>query len=177
MLLLLGLLSLLTAADEVRHADAQHRATSDPSEGHAVKTGEREANLLGVADGDVDFTSLDIGSGIFRNGQRIITRSVVKGAEGDIGTTLVILRRTDRNLLKFCRIILIICLNGKGEGISNGIFVVWRLNLSYLVGTSIKALYFNLSFIVRRELEIIRNILVAKVHKLASNDLSVWTIF
>lgn len=38
-LLLLGLLSLLTAADEVRHADAQHRATSDPSEGHAVETG------------------------------------------------------------------------------------------------------------------------------------------
>ena len=42
-LLLLGLLSLLTAADEVRHADAQHRAASDPSEGHAVKTGQREA--------------------------------------------------------------------------------------------------------------------------------------
>lgn len=40
-LLLLGLLSLLTAADEVRHADAQHRATSDPSEGHAVETGQR----------------------------------------------------------------------------------------------------------------------------------------
>lgn len=38
-LLLLGLLSLLTAADEVRHADAQHRATSNPSEGHAVETG------------------------------------------------------------------------------------------------------------------------------------------
>lgn len=38
-LLLLGLLSLLTAADEVRHADAQHRATSDPSEGHTVETG------------------------------------------------------------------------------------------------------------------------------------------
>lgn len=40
-LLLLGLLSLLTAADEVSHADAQHRATSDPSEGHAVETGQR----------------------------------------------------------------------------------------------------------------------------------------
>ena len=53
-LLLLGLLSLLTAADEVRHADAQHRATSDPSEGHAVKTGQREANLLGIANGDVE---------------------------------------------------------------------------------------------------------------------------
>lgn len=53
-LLLLGLLSLLTAADEVSHADAQHRATSDPSEGHTVKTGEREANLLGIANGDVE---------------------------------------------------------------------------------------------------------------------------
>ena len=53
-LLLLGLLSLLTAADEVRHADAQHRATSDPREGHAVKAGEREANLLGIANGDVE---------------------------------------------------------------------------------------------------------------------------
>lgn len=51
-LLLLGLLSLLTAADEVRHADAQHRATSDPSEGHAVKTGQREAGALLVLDGD-----------------------------------------------------------------------------------------------------------------------------
>ena len=51
-LLLLGLLSLLTAADEVRHADAQHRATSDPSEGHAVETGQREAGGLLVLDGD-----------------------------------------------------------------------------------------------------------------------------
>ena len=51
-LLLLGLLSLLTAADKVRHANAQHRATSDPGEGHAVKTGEREAGALLVLDGD-----------------------------------------------------------------------------------------------------------------------------
>ena len=55
-LLLLGLLSLLTAADEMRHANAQHRATSDPSEGHAVKTGKGEANLLGIANGDVEGT-------------------------------------------------------------------------------------------------------------------------
>lgn len=53
-LLLLGLLGLLTAADEVRHANAQHRATSDPSEGHAVETGEREARALLVLDGDGD---------------------------------------------------------------------------------------------------------------------------
>ena len=53
-LLLLGLLSLLTAADEMSHADAQHRATSDPSEGHAVETGQREADMLGIANGDVE---------------------------------------------------------------------------------------------------------------------------
>ena len=53
-LLLLGLLSLLTAADEVRHANAQHRATSDPSEGHTVKAGEREVNPLDIADGNVE---------------------------------------------------------------------------------------------------------------------------
>ena len=50
---LLGLLGLLTAADEVCHADAQHRATSDPSEGHAVETGQRGAGIaLLVLDGD-----------------------------------------------------------------------------------------------------------------------------
>lgn len=50
-LLLLGLLSLLTAADEVCHADAQHCAASDPSEGHAVKTGQREVGAFLVLDG------------------------------------------------------------------------------------------------------------------------------
>ena len=53
-LLLLGLLGLLTAADEVRHADAQHRATSDPSEGHTVKAGQREVGALLVDDGEAE---------------------------------------------------------------------------------------------------------------------------
>ena len=57
-LLLLGLLSLLTAADEVRHADAQHRATSDPSEGHAVETGEGEVGALLVDNGEAKFADL-----------------------------------------------------------------------------------------------------------------------
>ncbi len=52
-LLLLGLLSLLTAADEVRHADAQHRATSDPGEGHTVEAGEGKAGALLVGDSEV----------------------------------------------------------------------------------------------------------------------------
>ena len=58
-LLLLGLLSLFTAADEVRHADAQHRATSDPSEGHAVETGEGEVGALLVLDGEGDGAAVD----------------------------------------------------------------------------------------------------------------------
>lgn len=58
-LLLLGLLSLLTATDEVSHADAQHRATSDPSEGHAVKAGEGKAGALLVPDGEGDSTAID----------------------------------------------------------------------------------------------------------------------
>ena len=58
-LLLLGLLSLFTAADEVRHADAQHRATSDPSEGHAIEAGEGEVGTLLVLDGEGDGTVVD----------------------------------------------------------------------------------------------------------------------
>lgn len=58
-LLLLGLLSLLTAADEVCHADAQHRATSDPSEGHAVEAGKREVGTLLVLDGEGDGAVVD----------------------------------------------------------------------------------------------------------------------
>ncbi len=58
-LLLLGLLGLLTAADEVRHADAQHRATSDPSEGHAIEAGEGEVGTLLVLDGEGDGTVVD----------------------------------------------------------------------------------------------------------------------
>lgn len=58
-LLLLGLLGLLAAADEVRHADAQHRATSDPSEGHTVEAGEGEVGALLVLDGEGDGAAVD----------------------------------------------------------------------------------------------------------------------
>lgn len=60
-LLLLGLLGTLTAADEVRHADAQYRAASDPSEGHAVETGEREAGALLVFDNQSSSTVVRAG--------------------------------------------------------------------------------------------------------------------
>ena len=58
-LLLLGLLDPLTAADEVRHTDAQHRAASDPSEGHAIKAGQREVGALLVLDGKGDGAVVD----------------------------------------------------------------------------------------------------------------------
>ena len=58
-LLLLGLLSLLTAADEVSHADDEHRATSDPGEGHAVKAGEGKARALLVLDGKGNGATFD----------------------------------------------------------------------------------------------------------------------
>ena len=35
----------------MRHADDEHRATSDPSEGHTVKAGEGKARALLVLDG------------------------------------------------------------------------------------------------------------------------------
>ena len=77
-LLLLGLLSLLTAADEVRHANAQHRATSDPSEGHAVETGEREVGALLVGDSEV-YLAVD---GSSRCGSRL--DEIVIGSLGKI---------------------------------------------------------------------------------------------
>lgn len=87
-LLLLGLLSLLTAADEVRHADAQHRATSNPSEGHAVETGQWEANLLGIANGDV-VVALIIYLRVIHCRQRIIASIPIGEASDDLACLIV----------------------------------------------------------------------------------------
>ena len=83
-LLLLGLLSLLTAADEVRHADAQHRAASDPSERHAVEAGQREADMLGIANGDVE-------------GAVVVCSCASLGFE--LVVALLVIRRADDNLI------------------------------------------------------------------------------
>ena len=100
-LLLLGLLSLLTAADEMRHADAQHRATSDPSEGHAVEAGQREADGLGVADVDGDLTGGGVGAGAIRTGQLIVSVIAVELTEGDVGAALVGLGNRRREAVTF----------------------------------------------------------------------------
>ena len=109
MLLLLGLLSLLTAADEVRHADAQHRATSDPSEGHAVETGEREAGALLVDDGEAELTgryggriglyntisSSNVGRILVRShrGAILLKRAASNGKRDTFGSRVVVARR------------------------------------------------------------------------------------
>lgn len=115
-LLLLGLLSLLTAADKVRHADAQHRATSDPSEGHAVETGQREAHGLGVADVDGDLTGSGIGAAVVLTMKNIVAGFSVKLAEGDVGAVLVGLGNRRKGLHLRLRIV-IGRLDGKGEGV------------------------------------------------------------
>lgn len=58
--LLLRTVVALTPTDEVRHADTQHRTAGDPSEGHTVKAGEREVNLLGIADGNVEGAAVSL---------------------------------------------------------------------------------------------------------------------
>ena len=52
--LLLGTVVALTATNKVCHTNAQHRASSNPSESHTVKTGEREVGALLVLDGEGD---------------------------------------------------------------------------------------------------------------------------
>ena len=108
-LLLLGLLSLLTAADEVRHADAQHRATSDPSEGHAVKAGQREAGALLVDDGEAELTDRYSGRiGLYNTisssnvgrilvgshrGAILLKRAASNGKRDTFGSRVVVARR------------------------------------------------------------------------------------
>ena len=120
-LLLLGLLSLLTAADEVRHADAQHRATSDPSKGHAVETGEREANLLGIANGDVeDAVGVLLRASLLR--QLVITGVLIGKASNDLVTLVLGIKRAGERSKTSVRI------NGvhgrldlEGEGLDCGV--------------------------------------------------------
>ena len=63
----------------MRHADAQHRATSNPSEGHAVKTGQREAGALLVDNGEAELAG--------RNDSRISLYNTISSS--DVGRILV----------------------------------------------------------------------------------------
>mgnify|MGYP000497302765 CR=1 FL=1 len=56
--LLLRAVVALTTTDEMRHTNAQHRATSNPSKRHAVKTGQREVGALLILDGKGDGTAV-----------------------------------------------------------------------------------------------------------------------
>ena len=68
----------------MRHADAQHRAASDPSEGHTIETGQREADMLGIANGDVE-------------GAVVVCSCASLGFE--LVVALLVIRRADDNLI------------------------------------------------------------------------------
>ena len=170
-LLLLGLLSLLTAADEVRHTDAQHRATSDPSEGHTVKTGQREAHGLGVADVDGDLAGSGVGAGAILTMKNIVAGLAVKRAEGDVGADLVGRGNLRLKILHLHGRIVIRRGNGEGEGVGLGVGAVGGLDLSHPVGAGIEAGDGDLAVFVGRELHVARQVVVVgNGHELARDD-------
>ena len=127
-LLLLGLLSLLTAADEVRHTDAQHRATSDPSEGHAVKAGQREVGALLVNDGEAELADFSFRGALLNN---ILTCHNGARRVGRHIRTVLIERAAD----------------SKGHTVCRGVVVARRrLNLREDIGALIEADNVDLAF-------------------------------
>ena len=128
-LLLLGLLSLLTAADEVRHADAQHRATSDPGEGHAVKAGQREAGALLVLDGKSD------------------SATIKGGVENEVRAILGC-----GHLQRIRALVLIKTRGSNGERkVGQRVVAVERVGLLDRVGAGIEALDIDLALIISRK--------------------------
>ena len=172
-LLLLGLLSLLTAADEVRHADAQHRATGDPSESHAVKAGQREAHGLGVADIDGDLAGISVGAGVFLTMKSIVADITVKLAEGDVGALLVCLRHLCLKGLHLHRVFVIRRGDDEGEGVGLGGVLgrVGGLDLSHLVGAGVEVGNGDLAFFVGRELHTLGKVFsIGDGHELTRDD-------
>lgn len=133
-LLLLGLLSLLTATNEMRHANAQHRAASDPSEGHAIETGQRETGALLVFDNQSSST-------VVRVGRVNLDQIGTHGA------------RRDRELV-FSHALCIVEASGfDGEGeIGDGVVAGERMGFLDGVGAGIEALDVNLAGFGGREL-------------------------
>lgn len=136
-LLLLGLLSLLTAADEVRHADDKHRAASDPSEGHTVKAGEREVGALLIDDGEVHLAVSCLGFSISHLDEiRIGTRS---RSAARVDHSRIVCRKRSAS-------------NGERDAITVGVVISRRrLDLRKDVSTLIKTDNVNLAVCVGRQ--------------------------
>ena len=134
----------------MRHTDAQNRATSDPSEGHAVETGQREANLLGIANGDVEGTiGILLRSVLLR--QLVVARISVGEARDDV----VVLTLVIKPSLKLCQLVALALLiincriNRKFERLNRGI-AIGGVFLGHSIGTSIKTGKLNEALLVRR---------------------------
>lgn len=129
-LLLLGLLSLLTAADEVCHADAQHCAASDSSESHAVKTGQREAGAFLVLDGKGNGAAT-------RRGIGDETRAILGCGHRQRILALVLIKTRGSN--------------GERE-FGHGVIAGERMGLLDRVGASIEALDADFALIISRKI-------------------------
>ena len=131
----------------MRHANAKHRATSDPSERHTVETGEWEANGLGVADVNGDFAGVGIGAGAVLTMKNIVAGFSVKLAEGDVGATL--LGPGNRRKVLHLRLRFVIGRgDGKGEGVGRSFIIgVGGSNLGHRIGAGIEALDLNHSLV------------------------------
>lgn len=178
-LLLLGLLSLLTAADEVRHANAQHRATSDPSEGHAVEAGEREVGALLIGNGEVnhavsgvdgsnetlivcvihcklrvDHFSVALSKAAALNGERdafVAVRVIVARCGRDLCEDISALIETDNvNLALFVR----------GELGSLGVRLLYSVSINVLILDSVAVLFLKLKHNPR---ELLRSFLITNL--------------
>ena len=123
----------------MRHANAQHRATSDPSKGHAIKTGEWEARALLVDNGKAELAG--------RYGGRIGLYDTISSS--NVGRILV---------GSHCGAILLKrpAGNGKRDTFGSGVIVARRrLNLFKDIGAFIKTHDVNLAILVRLERDIL----------------------
>ena len=98
------------------HTNAQHRATSDPSESHAVKTGQREVGALLVDDSEVYLAVSGLGISLSHRDEIVIGslgepaprieriavsgQPIVRDGEPDATGCGVIIARGGRNLFE-----------------------------------------------------------------------------
>ena len=121
----------------MRHADDKHRAASDPSEGHTVKTGEREVGALLIDDGEVHLAVSCLGFSFNHLDEiRIGTRS---RSAARVDHSRIVCRKRSAS-------------NGERDAITVGVVISRRrLDLRKDVSTLIKTDNVNLAVCVGRQ--------------------------
>ena len=121
----------------MRHADAQHRATSDPSEGHAVEAGQREAGALLVDDGEAELAGRCGGRAVLHNARCCIDYRI---------------RTRSNTLTSLIELIIVVTFDSKGDTVLGGVIVTRsRLNLLEDISALIETDNVDLAFARRLE--------------------------